>query len=296
MGRVRELIFPTNAVADITYIDIREAVLRREFFLEYQPKVSLRTGAIVSVEALIRWQHSSRGRLSPDEFLPLIERTTLIGRLTEFVLDQSIAQCAAFHRQGVQVGVSVNVSPSAVTDNLAEQIARTLRAHSIPAEYLTLEITNTDEFVDISRAAALLEAIHGTGVRLAIDDFGSGHSSAARLQALPFDELKICGSFVGRAYRSPKDAHIVRFATELGRALKLMVVAEGVEDERTLALMHVYGVDAAQGYHFAFPQPASDLLAEAEAISMRARARALSRSIDLRPRGQVRDIRSARHH
>jgi EAL domain-containing protein (putative c-di-GMP-specific phosphodiesterase class I) len=283
MRATRQLIFPESAVGDITYIDMREAVLRREFFLEYQPKVDLRTGRIESVEALIRWQHSSRGRIAPDAFLPLIQRTTLMGRLNGLVLGQALAQCAAFHVQGLPIGVAVNVSASAVTEELAGQIDDALQVHDVDAGRLTLEITQTDEFVDLARATAILDGIHGTGVRLALDDFGTGHSSLTRLQALPFDELKIDGSFVGRALRSPRDAQIVRFSAELGRALKLQVVAEGVEDERTLTLMQAYGIDAGQGYHFALPQSAADLVADFEDISTRARARALSPSVDLRP-------------
>lgn len=284
----RPLIFPESAVGDITYIDIREAVLHREFFLEYQPKVNLRTGRIETVEALLRWQHSSRGRITPDRFFQLVERTTLIGSLTGQVLDQSLAECSDFHRKSVHVAVAVNVSPSAVTEELPGQIDGALHEHDVEPRWLTLEITNTGDFDDVGRATAILDAIHRMGVRLAIDDFGAGHSSLARLHRVPFDELKIDGSFVGRAWRSPRDAHIVRFCAELGRALKLRVVAEGVEDARTLALMNLYGVDAAQGYHFALPQSAADLAADFEAISTRARARAFSRSIDLRPRVAIR--------
>jgi EAL domain-containing protein (putative c-di-GMP-specific phosphodiesterase class I) len=281
MRTERPLIFPESAVGDITYIDIREAVLRREFFLEYQPKVNLRTGRVESVEALLRWQHSSRGRIPPDAFLPLIERTTLMGRLTRLVVDQALAQCSAFHELGLQVGVAVNVSPSAVTEGLAGQIESALQDNGLSSSWLTLEITRTDEFADLARATAILDTIHNTGVRLALDDFGTGYSSLTRLQALPFDEVKIDSSFVGRALRSPRDAQIVRFSADLGRALKLAVVAEGVEDERSLALVRAYGVDVAQGYHFALPQSAADLVADFEDISTRARVRALSPSIDL---------------
>jgi EAL domain-containing protein (putative c-di-GMP-specific phosphodiesterase class I) len=281
MRATRPLIFPESAVGDITYIDIREAVLRREFFLEYQPKVNLQTGRVESVEALIRWQHSSRGRIAPDAFLPLIERTTLMGRLTGLVLDQALAQCAAFNDQGLPIGVAVNISPSAVTRELAGQVKTALQAHDVDADRLTLEITQTDVFADVAQATEILEAIHRTGVRLSLDDFGTGHSSLTRLQALPFDELKIDGSFVGRAVRSPRDAQIVRFSAELGRALKLNVVAEGIEDKRTLALMLANGIDEGQGYHLSLPQSAADLVANFDDISTRTRARALSRSIDL---------------
>jgi diguanylate cyclase len=289
MRGMRPLIFPESAVGDITYIDVREAVLRREFFLEYQPKVNLRTGRIDSVEALIRWQHSSRGRVAPDAFLPLIERTTLMGRLTGLVLDQALAQCAAFNDQGFPIGVAVNIFPSAVTTDLVGQVDRALHTHGVDAGLLTLEIAQTDVFADASQATEILEAIHRTGVRLALDDFGTGHSSLTRLHALPFDELKIDGSFVRRAARSTRDAHIVRFTAELGRALKMKVVAEGIEDERTFAFMLVNGIDEGQGYHFARPQSAADLTADFDEISTRIRARARSRSIDLRAGTELRN-------
>ncbi|MEX2554488.1 MAG: EAL domain-containing protein [Actinomycetota bacterium] len=170
MRGMRPLIFPERAVGDITYIDIREAVLRREFFLEYQPKVNLRTGRIESVEALVRWQHSSRGRIAPDAFLPLIERTTLIGRLTDLVLSEAVAQCAAFRDQGLPVGVAVNVAPSAVTEELGGHIDRALRAHHIDAGRLTLEITQTDVFGELAKATEILQAIGDNGVGLALDD------------------------------------------------------------------------------------------------------------------------------
>lgn len=265
----------------IAYLDIRTAIARHEFFLEYQPKVSLASGAIEGVEALVRWNHRKLGRLQPDVFIPRLERMQLINTLTSNVLDEAVARCAAFHQRGFPVGVAVNVSPAAVGELFPGRVDAALKLHDLDPGWLTLEITQSLPFENLSRAASILNAIHARGVHISLDDFGTGYASLAHLQSLPFDEIKLDKDFVCRAATSRKDADIVRFVAQLGRAMGLRVIAEGVENRKTMKLMHVLGADAVQGNYVSSPVAADDLLAEFPLICERARSRIGRFALDL---------------
>jgi diguanylate cyclase len=283
MGRsLRQLNVPDAACPDfIAYLDIRRAILRHDFFLEYQPKVSLGSGLIEGVEALVRWNHRKLGRLPPDVFIPRLERTQLIHSLTWSVLDEAVARCATLHDQGFLLGVAVNVSPAAVTELLPRRVDAVLRRYRLDPSWLTLEMTQSLPFENLSRAHSILNAIHARGVHISLDDFGMGYASLAQLQTLPFDEIKIDRVFVGRATRSKRDEEIVRFVAALGCAMGLRVVAEGIENRRTMKLMHSLGVHVAQGDYLAPALSVGDLLAEFPLVSERARSRMGRFALDL---------------
>jgi len=283
MGRsMRPINVPDAACPDfIAYLDIRRAILRHDFFLEYQPKVSLGSGLIEGVEALVRWNHRKLGRLAPDVFIPRLERTELIHSLTWSVLDEAVKRCAALHDQGFLLGVAANVSPAAVTEALPRRVEAVLRRYRLDPGWLTLEMTQSMPFENLSRAHSILNAIHARGVHISLDDFGMGYASLAQLQSLPFDEIKIDKVFVTRAARSRRDADIVGFVAALGHAMGLRVIVEGVENRKTMKLMHELGADAAQGNYLAPPLPAGDLLAEFPLVSERARSRIGRVALDL---------------
>lgn len=265
-----------------TSVAIRGAILRRELYLEFQPKVNLSSGLIEGVEALVRWNHPQMGRLGPDAFLHDLERTSMMSSLTDYVLEEALSQCAAFHAGGVLIGVAVNVSPTTITRDLADRIYRSLERHHVQPQWLTIEVTQTTGFEDIGNAAAVMSALRAGGIHVSLDDFGTGYATLSHVQTLPIDEIKIDQSFVANATDSPRDAAIVRFTAELSRALGLRLVAEGVENEETLRLLKACGVDAAQGFYFATPLRASNLIAQLHEITNKAQRRAGPMPIDLR--------------
>ncbi|WP_232295273.1 EAL domain-containing protein [Parafrankia sp. EUN1f] len=229
------------------YTELRTAIARDELIVFYQPQ-AVATGRIVGVEALVRWRHPTRGLLPPGAFLPIAERSALIGAMTRWVLDEALRQCAVWRGQGLHVPVSVNLSPRMlVLDDLPDLVTAALARHRLPPDLLTLEITESALVTQPGRAAAMLRELRSKGVKLSLDDFGTGYSSMEMLKALPFDEVKIDRGFVVDVRGSLQDAAIVRSVLDLGHRLGLRVVGEGVEDERTLRLMTELGCDILQG-------------------------------------------------
>ena len=242
---------------------LRRGLGAGEIVLEYQPKFPLRGGPAVGVEALARWEHPTLGRIGPDGFIPLAEQTGLISQLTTIVLRDAIAQCARWRAEGIDLRVSVNVSPRNLLDpNLPREIGALLGDAGLEPQSLQLEITESRAVPSGRVALAVLEQLRTMGVSLAIDDFGTGFSSLVQLQRLPVDEIKIDRSFVSAMIGSESDAAIVRSTIDLARNLGLVVTAEGVEDERTHRRLAEMGCDLAQGYELCRPLPA-DRLAEA---------------------------------
>ncbi|MEV5569032.1 bifunctional diguanylate cyclase/phosphodiesterase [Spirillospora sp. NPDC052269] len=234
--------------------DLRRALDRGELELRYQPKIALRDGRLVGMEALLRWRHPERGVLGPEEFLPVAAQTYLMRAITHEVVDMVLAQAEAWWREGLTVQVSVNVSGRDLLDaDLAETIAEGLVARDLPAAALQLEITERVLTGEPASGSGTVAALTDLGVALSLDDFGTGYSSLVRLKRLPIEEVKIDSSFVGRLTASPDDAVIVRSVVELVGTLGLRSVAEGVEDGQTAALLREMGCDAAQGWHFARP-------------------------------------------
>jgi diguanylate cyclase (GGDEF)-like protein len=240
--------------------ELRRGLDRRELVVYYQPIAELSTGHVSRVEALVRWQHPTRGLIKPDEFVPLAERTGMIRDLTLAVLDEALLQLRAWRSAGLDLTVGVNLSGRDVIDvQLPEKVHLLLTKHDVPPDRLTFELTESVILTDPLRARAVLSRLDAMGVSLAIDDFGSGYSSLGYLKRLPVSELKIDRSFVLNMERDANDAVIVRSTVELGRNLGLRVVAEGVETEESWQALSGFGCDDAQGYLLTKPLPGADL-------------------------------------
>ena len=239
---------------------LKRAIEQREIYLCYQPKLDLMTGKVLGVEALARWEHPTLGPIEPLEFISLAEDTGLIKSLTVFVLDESLRQIRSWDDTGLHLSISVNISARDLFDpGLVDAISDALERHRIPAERLELEITESTVMVEPERARAVLEALRSMKISVSVDDYGTGHSALAYLKNLPVDELKIDRSFVMNMSADATDAFIVGSAIDLGRNLGLNVVAEGVEDEKTLHVLTALGCTFAQGYYISPPLPASEL-------------------------------------
>ncbi|WP_432506911.1 EAL domain-containing protein [Kineococcus arenarius] len=239
---------------------LRTAVAEGQLRLHYQPLVEAHGRRVRGVEALVRWQHPTRGLLPPGAFLPEAERTSVIVALTDWVLGEALDQAAAWRREGRALRVSVNLSARLVAhDGLVEQVRAHLGRSGVPAHLLVLEVTESAVTTQPRRAAAVLAELRALGVRTALDDFGTGYTSLAMLQDLPFDELKVDRRFVAGALRGGGDEAIVRAVLELAHRLGLEVVGEGVEDEGTRRLLTELGYDLLQGYLFSRPVPAEEV-------------------------------------
>ena len=237
--------------------DFRRALEKdNEIIVHFHPIVDLGSSQVHGAEALVRWQHPDLGLLQPAAFLEIVEQTGLIGAMTTRVLEKAIAECAAWHSAGRDLTISVNLSVRNLHDDmLSSQVAQMLDRHALPPAALKLEITESMILSDPQRALATVESLSDIGVRFAVDDFGTGHSSLANLRRLPVHELKIDRSVVTPMLNEESDGVIVRSTIELGHALGLKVVAEGVEDEVTLARLEEIGCDRAQGHFFSKPVP-----------------------------------------
>jgi diguanylate cyclase (GGDEF)-like protein len=237
--------------------DLRRAIDRSELELFYQPKVALRDGHLVGMEALLRWRHPDEGVLEPEAFLSIAEQTYLMRSITHYVVDAALTQTAAWWREDLAVQVAVNASGRDLLDTgLTETIEEGLLARGLPAAALQLEITERILMNEPAYASDTVAALADLGIPLSLDDFGTGYSSLVRLKRLPVEEIKIDSSFVQRLGESPDDAVIVRSIVDLVRTLGLRSVAEGVEDPATADALREMGCDAAQGWHFGRPMDA----------------------------------------
>ena len=236
------------------------AIESGELMLYCQPKVDCHTREVVGVEALVRWQHPQRGLLLPDEFVRLAEEMGLIGQLTHWVLGAAVRQARAWLDGGLHMPVAINLSGRDFEDpDLPQRVVELLTQWRVPAQLVSLEITESAVVADPARALDVLRRLDNVGVRASLDDFGTGYSSLSAIRQLALHELKIDRSFVRDMAVSARDRAIVESTIELGHSLGLSVVAEGVEDEATFALLGGLGCDLAQGYLFARPMPAADL-------------------------------------
>jgi diguanylate cyclase (GGDEF)-like protein len=245
-----------------TLEQLRTALETDQLDVHYQPKLELRTGAVIGVEALVRWNHPERGLLYPDVFLPLAEQAGLMRRLALRVLERSLRDLQAWRAAGHDLSVAVNLSVSNLQDvALPEQVEMLLDAFDVPAGALILEITEDVLMADAPRSQQVMAGLRRLGVRLSIDDYGTGYSSLSYLRALPVDELKLDRSFVSNLTSDERAAAIVRSTLQLSIDLGMRMVVEGVEDAATLTALRAWGCDYAQGYHIARPMPASNFLA-----------------------------------
>ena len=239
---------------------LRQALERGELVLHYQPKLALPTGEIDGVEALVRWQHPTRGLLYPDAFIELAETAGLMAELTRQVIDMALRQCRAWSDQGRALTMAVNVSPSNLVDeHFPDEVAALLVTHRLTAADLVLEVTESLLMEDRERAVRVLSRLRDDGVGVAIDDYGTGYSSLAYLAALPVTELKLDRTFVGAMTGSPRAESIVTSTLQLAHALGLVLVAEGAEDQDTVDALASLGCDVVQGYHLSRPLPPDQL-------------------------------------
>ena len=241
---------------------IRKALEHDELFVQFQPEVELATGATRRVEALVRWNHPERGLLWPDSFIPLACQSALVRPITRFVLDTALQQCRAWKDAGIEVGVAINLAARDLSDSrLEEEVTEALRRWKVEPHMLELEIPESAVMSERERVHKMLARLSERGVRVAVDDFGSGYASLSHLKQLPVDVLKIDQSFVQNLGRNEEDDAIVRSTIDLAHSLGIVVVAEGVESEDVLARLRALGCDLAQGYCLARPAPAEDITA-----------------------------------
>jgi diguanylate cyclase len=237
--------------------ELRTALETGELVLHYQPQVDVFTGRTVGVEALVRWQHPTRGLLSPAEFLALAEVHGLLGALTENVLAQAVAQAARWQQEGLDVRMPVNLSASNLLDiHLPERVRALLQLHGLPPSALVLEVTETVLMSDPELSLTVVGALAALGTTVSIDDFGTGYASLTYLRELPVAELKPDRSFTTDLLTDARTAAIVSSTIELAHRLGLRVVAEGVEHSATLTQLQALGCDESQGYLRSPPLPA----------------------------------------
>ncbi|MBC5810931.1 MAG: EAL domain-containing protein [Candidatus Eremiobacteraeota bacterium] len=238
---------------------LHEAIANDRLLLHYHPQISLSTGQVVGVEALVRWDHPERGLLSPDKFIPVAEEIGMMGPLTEWVLRTSLRQLKRWRRLGHTMRMAVNLSAFNLRDSrLTNTVTRLLALYEIPASQLCLELTEGTITAEAERAVELLGRLSALGVRLSIDDFGTGYSALAHLKRYPVNELKIDRSFVSGMLDDPQDGAIVSATVDLAHRLGVDVVVEGIEDQNVWDAVVALGADLAQGMLISKPVPAEE--------------------------------------
>jgi EAL domain-containing protein (putative c-di-GMP-specific phosphodiesterase class I) len=240
--------------------DLRHALERRELELHYQPKVEVRSGSVIGMEALVRWRHPRRGLVNPVEFIPLAEETSLIVPLGQWVLREACRQNKAWQEQGLRpLRIAVNISGTQLRhDGFVDQVALALRETGLEPRYLEVEITESVVMQNAATSVAMLDRLSQMGVHLAVDDFGTGYSSLSYLKRFPLNTLKIDSSFVRDLLTDRNGAVIVQAIIALAHSLKLEVVAEGVEEAAQLSCLQSLGSDQYQGFLHSRPLTAVD--------------------------------------
>lgn len=240
--------------------ELRQAIKDKALVLYYQPQIDIKTGKIVSVEALARWPHPIEGMISPGDFIPIVEQTGLIRPFTLWVLDEAMKQIKRWSEEGIDLTIGINLSTRNLIDpKLPDDIEELLNSHKISPEHLTLEVTESAIMSRPETALKVLTQLQEMGFKLSIDDFGTGYSSLAYLKKLPVHELKIDQSFVFGLTTNDDDGIIVRSTIDLAQNMGLKVVAEGIENQETLDLLLILRCDIAQGYHMSRPLPVREL-------------------------------------
>jgi EAL domain-containing protein (putative c-di-GMP-specific phosphodiesterase class I) len=244
--------------------ELPRAIERGELINHYQPKFDLTTGRLTGVEALVRWEHPTRGLLLPGTFLPLVEHTGLMRPLTLRVLGDAVRQAALWQQQGLRIPVAVNLSaPDLIDASLAEEVSRQLSLHQLRAKLLEVEVTERIIATDPDRINVTLGRLRGLGVTIALDDFGTGSSSLSYLRRLPVQVLKIDRSFIRAASEgAPADVALVATIIGLADALQLKSIAEGIETAEERKLLARLGCDEGQGFALGRPMPAERIAEE----------------------------------
>ena len=241
--------------------ELRQAIENNDLILFYQPKIAVNSRNIEGVEALVRWQHVEHGIISPDEFIPLAERTGLIDDLTYWVLRTGMHQLVSWHSLGLRIGMAVNISPSTLLNyDLPDVITGLMARYEIDPGFITLEITEGSLIKNPARALEILTRLNEMGIKISIDDFGTGYSSLAYLKKLPASEVKIDKSFVLDMLHDENDAVIVKTTIELAHNLGMKVTAEGVETGEIALQLKNLGCDNLQGYYFSRPCKEKDFI------------------------------------
>jgi diguanylate cyclase len=253
--------------------DLADAITANQLVLHYQPIILLQDNVTVGFEALVRWQHPQLGMISPDEFIPLAEKTGLVHRIGAWVLQRAVADWPALrtwcngsgaHRPFVSVNLS---APELCAPGIVSSIEECLTQHKMPADELRIELTETVIVSSLDAVSSAIHALRALGVGIALDDFGTGYAGLGYLQTLPFSCLKIDKTFVQQMHASQRSFHIVKSALELSRQLDLSTVAEGIEDEPTANALRDMGCTYAQGFYFARPMSVSATAAWAQSRS-----------------------------
>jgi EAL domain-containing protein (putative c-di-GMP-specific phosphodiesterase class I) len=235
--------------------ELRNAVVRSEFILFYQPQVDLRSGRIFAVEALIRWKHPTLGMVPPMKFIPIAEETGLIVPIGDWVLHEACRQNKAWQRAGLpHMNISVNVSARQFKEkNLIARVVHALQDSGLEAKYLELELTESLIMQDVDQAVETMKELQNLGVQLSIDDFGTGYSSLSALKTFPVARLKIDKSFISDLSTNENDKAVASAVISLGQKLNLRVIAEGVETDDQVAFLREHNCDEMQGYYFSKP-------------------------------------------
>ncbi|MHB1718172.1 MAG: putative bifunctional diguanylate cyclase/phosphodiesterase, partial [Acidimicrobiales bacterium] len=250
-----------DAVRDRVALDreLHDALTGGQFFLVYQPTFELGTLEVTGVEALLRWDHPDRGIVPPDEFIPALETSGLIVEVGRFVLDEACRQASRWHAGGLAISIAVNVSARQLeAGSLVADVGSALERSALDPHVLVLEVTESALMADVTRNAARLDRLKSLGIRVAVDDFGTGYSSLAYLQKFPVDILKIDRSFVNALGDSAQSAALVHAMVQLGDALGLETLAEGIEDEAQLQALRGEACRSGQGFWFSRPLRADD--------------------------------------
>lgn len=233
---------------------VDQSLENNEFYIEYQPKLDMRENRIKGAEALIRWNHSEFGLIPPGEFIPKLEKTNMIIKITNWIIDQVIRDIEHLKNEGIDLKIAVNVCPKDLKDDdFSEFFLNKLKKSNVSTEDIELEITETDFITNIDRILQNISILNRNGVKISIDDFGTGYSSLSYLSSLPIDCIKIDRSLIKDIPRNKKKETLIKNAIDLAHNLKKTVVAEGIEDKKTLDLLKGFGCETGQGYYIARP-------------------------------------------
>jgi diguanylate cyclase len=240
--------------------DLRRAIDDRLLTLVYQPQFALTTGAVCGAEALLRWEHITLGSLEPGEFLPLVREHGLMDAVTDLVLSRAVADASSWHAAGTAIPVAINIwARSLDEETLADRIMSVLDAHGMPASLLTVEITEELVVADFAKGRAVLNRLRDAGIRVSIDDFGSGYSTLTYLRELPIDEVKLDRHLIAPIPYDQRAATIARSVIELAEDFGIASVAEGIENDETVQWLRRFGCDVVQGNYFCGPLPAGEI-------------------------------------
>jgi diguanylate cyclase len=240
--------------------DLRRAIDDRSLTLVYQPQFRLATGAVCGAEALLRWEHITLGSLEPREFLPLVREHGLMDAVTDLVLSRAVADASGWHAAGAAIPVAINIwARSLDEDTLADRIMAVLDTHGMPANLLTVEITEELVVADFTKGRAVLNRLRDAGIRVSIDDFGSGYSTLTYLRELPIDEVKLDRHLIAPIPYDQRAATIARSVIELAEEFGIASVAEGMESDETVQWLRKFGCDVVQGNYFSGPLPAGEI-------------------------------------